>query len=59
MKATIKDLLESMIDEYLLDEDSRDSIVYDYADRIFDLFVDENDENDYGFYLPETELYID
>lgn len=59
MKATIKDLLESMIDEYLLDEDSRDSIVYDYADRIFDLFVDETDNEDYGFYLPETELYID
>lgn len=59
MKATIKDLLESMIDEYLLDEDSRDSIVYDYADRIFDLFVDETDNESYGFYLPETELYID
>lgn len=59
MKATIKDLLESMIDEYLLDEDSRDSIVYDYADRIFDLFVDETDNENYGFYLPETELYID
>ena len=48
-----------MIDEYLLDEDSRDSIVYDYADRIFDLFVDETDNENYGFYLPETELYID
>lgn len=43
-----------MIDEYNLDEDSLESIIHEYADRIIEILSEDN-----GVYYPESMLYID
>lgn len=54
MLLEIRELLESLVDEIALDEESTDVIVHEYASRILDLF-DNTDE----FFLPEELPYID
>lgn len=57
MRATIKDLLESMLEEYKLDNDCKDDLIHDYADRILDVFDEEEDEE---FYFTSVDsVFID
>lgn len=56
MRYEIRDLLESLVDEVKLNEESKDDIIHEYVRRILDLVADEEPNS----FLPEEDApYID